>query len=472
MTEYITLPIMGALIGYSTNWLAIKMVFRPYEEKRVFGVRVPFTPGVMAKERYVFSKKLGDTLSDNVITDEELGKHFQNVDFNSIVTKAIEDINVDKTLSAFIQEEKQVQVLQDGIKGLIKTNINIEEKRKIVEAVVKAIKTNFGRGEFSNVFTKEEQVAFVKGLKNNDEIFKVVNNLITNLYRKVEVTDETIKDVLGEEITSKILNTVTSNSNKIRLALLEYINSEDFSFLEGKLFNLVEAGLSKVPMASMFGGNALAKMITPILIENAVEYLEDEDNNEEIEEVVKNFIETFLKTDNKKVMEFLSQDIIFMSTQKIIVETCNSLVEVIEQGYSTIDYQNIVKDLTVTLESKVEDLIYSTIGSFVNNEEQLNAVAKTICDNLLKVKVSKIINVENENTIQILGGFLKNVVDKNLGVLLNQINISKIVEDKINTFEMEQAEKLVIGVMNKELKMLTNLGGVLGFVIGCISIFL
>ena len=42
-------PIIGGVIGYSTNWLAIKMMFRPHKAKYIFGMKIPFTPGLMPK---------------------------------------------------------------------------------------------------------------------------------------------------------------------------------------------------------------------------------------------------------------------------------------------------------------------------------------------------------------------------------------------------------------------------------------
>ena len=43
--------IVGAIIGYFTNWLAIKMLFRPHYEKKIFGIKIPFTPGLIPKEK-------------------------------------------------------------------------------------------------------------------------------------------------------------------------------------------------------------------------------------------------------------------------------------------------------------------------------------------------------------------------------------------------------------------------------------
>ena len=43
---FVVPPIAGAIIAYITNVIAIKMLFRPLNEIRVFGIRVPFTPGI------------------------------------------------------------------------------------------------------------------------------------------------------------------------------------------------------------------------------------------------------------------------------------------------------------------------------------------------------------------------------------------------------------------------------------------
>jgi uncharacterized membrane protein YheB (UPF0754 family) len=40
-------PLLGAIIGYVTNALAIRMLFRPLREYRIGPFRVPFTPGII-----------------------------------------------------------------------------------------------------------------------------------------------------------------------------------------------------------------------------------------------------------------------------------------------------------------------------------------------------------------------------------------------------------------------------------------
>lgn len=47
--SYLLGPLTGGIIGYFTNWLAIKMMFRPHKAKYIFGMKIPFTPGLMPK---------------------------------------------------------------------------------------------------------------------------------------------------------------------------------------------------------------------------------------------------------------------------------------------------------------------------------------------------------------------------------------------------------------------------------------
>jgi len=65
-------PLLGGVIALSTNWLAIKMLFRPLTEKRIFGIRVPFTPGLIPKERGRLARKLGEAISKHLLTPDIL----------------------------------------------------------------------------------------------------------------------------------------------------------------------------------------------------------------------------------------------------------------------------------------------------------------------------------------------------------------------------------------------------------------
>lgn len=72
--SYIITPLIGGVIGYITNDIAIKMLFHPHEAKYVMGHRVPFTPGIIPKEKARIARSLGDAISVNLMNKEVLEK--------------------------------------------------------------------------------------------------------------------------------------------------------------------------------------------------------------------------------------------------------------------------------------------------------------------------------------------------------------------------------------------------------------
>ncbi|MGB6013632.1 MAG: DUF445 family protein, partial [Nodosilinea sp.] len=65
-------PIVGGVIGYFTNDIAIKMLFRPYRPIYLGGRRLPFTPGLIPSNQERLAKRISDTIMGSLLTPEEL----------------------------------------------------------------------------------------------------------------------------------------------------------------------------------------------------------------------------------------------------------------------------------------------------------------------------------------------------------------------------------------------------------------
>lgn len=66
--SWILPPVIGAIIGYVTNVVAIRMLFRPLYEIRVFGIRLPFTPGILPKQRDKLAESIGRMVEQELLT--------------------------------------------------------------------------------------------------------------------------------------------------------------------------------------------------------------------------------------------------------------------------------------------------------------------------------------------------------------------------------------------------------------------
>ncbi len=65
-------PLVGAAIGYVTNWIAVKMLFRPRKEIRLWGKKLPFTPGVIPRGQKRLAKAVGKAVEEQLLTQEAL----------------------------------------------------------------------------------------------------------------------------------------------------------------------------------------------------------------------------------------------------------------------------------------------------------------------------------------------------------------------------------------------------------------
>lgn len=65
-------PIVGGIIGYFTNDIAIKMLFRPYRAYYLAGRRIPFTPGLIPSNQERLAQRISDAIMGSLLTPTEL----------------------------------------------------------------------------------------------------------------------------------------------------------------------------------------------------------------------------------------------------------------------------------------------------------------------------------------------------------------------------------------------------------------
>ena len=67
--RWLLFPAVGALIGYGTNYLAVRMLFRPRRPRNVLGWRVQ---GLIPKRRGEIAERIGEIVSQDLVSPESL----------------------------------------------------------------------------------------------------------------------------------------------------------------------------------------------------------------------------------------------------------------------------------------------------------------------------------------------------------------------------------------------------------------
>lgn len=95
---YIGRPLIGAVIGYITNDIAIRMLFRPRTAKYLFGWKIPFTPGLIPKEKSRIASSIGSAISQNLMNREVLERTLLSSEMVDKIKHGIE---------SYIESQKQ-----------------------------------------------------------------------------------------------------------------------------------------------------------------------------------------------------------------------------------------------------------------------------------------------------------------------------------------------------------------------------
>ncbi len=91
MYHYFIGPVVGAAIGYFTNYIALRMLFRPHQAKYFMGIHIPFTPGIIPKEKHRIAASIGKAVSENLMNREVLEKSLLSDEMLSKVGSAIDE---------------------------------------------------------------------------------------------------------------------------------------------------------------------------------------------------------------------------------------------------------------------------------------------------------------------------------------------------------------------------------------------
>ena len=96
------LPILAALIGWITNYLAIKMLFHPHQPKKILGLTFQ---GVFPKRQAQIAEKLGDLVANELFSMKDVAQKIEDLSTQpealDEVGKRIEKTIRGKLISAF-----------------------------------------------------------------------------------------------------------------------------------------------------------------------------------------------------------------------------------------------------------------------------------------------------------------------------------------------------------------------------------
>lgn len=262
-------PILGAFIGFGTNYLAIKMLFHPYKKIKIAGIALPFTPGIIPKRKSQIAKSVGEVVGNELFTKKDIQNFLlseqipKKLSDNFVHSLKNNDNNIKENL-AFLVNEERYMLLKDKVKDIITLKLQNaildidlgEVITKEAELIVKEKVTN----PLIKMFLSDNLISsFSVSIANNIENFiqkdgrDIIGNIIENEINNLENTKiSTIfeKTSLDEDKMYMLVSKIYKN----------LIIEESDKFLEG--FNIAEIVEEKINNMDLY---ELEKMILKIM---------------------------------------------------------------------------------------------------------------------------------------------------------------------------------------------------------------
>lgn len=226
----IVLPILiGALIGYCTNYIAVKMLFFPRKERRIGKWKVPFTPGIIPKNKSRLATAVGNAVGDKLLTEEDLTAAFQSSGIKeSFISKITDSLTQDdaslKERAVCLTSEDRVADVTDKLSDVLTV--------KILD-VLKSIDMHKAIFEVAN--------ASFAGLLSNPMVAMFLGrNALDSICAKVETGISGYIDEKGREglqpIVKGEIEKILARSTKENLAALD-CNRDTLRDLLSKVFD-------------------------------------------------------------------------------------------------------------------------------------------------------------------------------------------------------------------------------------------
>lgn len=128
MLKFLLIVGIGSLIGWITNYIAIKMLFRPYLPIDLGFFKIQ---GVIPKRRHEIGVRIAKTVKENIISmkdivnsldKEELGKDLENIVDSMIKGKVKKEIVEIFPMAAMFLNDGMVEKIENSIKKMILKN--------------------------------------------------------------------------------------------------------------------------------------------------------------------------------------------------------------------------------------------------------------------------------------------------------------------------------------------------------------
>ncbi|BCR06844.1 hypothetical protein DESUT3_39130 [Desulfuromonas versatilis] len=520
LLPYLMPPLLGAFIGYVTNYIAIRMLFRPLRPWRVLGVRLPMTPGIIPAKRGELAMKMGEMVGSHLLTSEDVGRALAKEGFRRELKGAVSD-----KLANFLDRELgTVESLVPGefkarfrdLAGLLRWKalkavfdylespefeIRLREflDRKGDEVLSRDLESFLSPERYAGL--RRHLDSRLSAFLQSKQVGVAVARFVDGKTEQWLQTDRTIRELLPADLVEVILSQLEKEIPPLLEKFGGLLYDPEFrrrlvkkgkEAIEGFLDSL--GGLTAL-LAGFINLDKLYERIPEFLDKAGDEiarWLREEKTQAQVALMLRERIDALLDRSLSEYLEKVPYEKVagvrrFVRGRAVeLVQSrraADSLLNLAERGIDRVKDRSFRALLESALpEGGLErgrSLLAERLLTLLRAPEARRALEALLAEKFeqwlfqrplgkLSARIPADVREELE---QGLYGQLAELLKKEVPPLVETLNVRRIVEDKVNSLDLLQVEGLLMGIMKEQFKYINLFGALLGFLIGLINLF-
>lgn len=459
----VTTPLVAGVVGYVTNKIAIKMLFRPYEPKwYTLGWQ-----GIVPKTRPKLAVKISEIVGQKLLAHDDFLYALENNDIkakiHNIIAEKLKTLNA-KDIHALIRLSSLEDKIIDN-KEVINNILNNTAVSVVDIFLNKKIDINSFR---EPVFQLVKNFNLEKAI--DDQLEKTINSFLSE--------DKTLQDILPQDILKRKNDlveylTITIMANIRRLGKNDMVKAvlaqKVVNFKDSMLSSASGMDILKAGFINLFLSNEKIEQIVenelphitedlstnPVIYKNIYKTIEDEIDNL-LKKPVNEVMVKLGFSDNHDIVLYIKSHFV---TNTNILDKVSALI--LDKLYQ---YSNLtIKEILMLLNIDIYKFIKIDVMDILNAENY-----KLVKSNMIN-KFTAFISNNYNKIADVITELAVKLIKSNLKYALNAVNIEKIVKDKINALPLPEVENILFSFMKEHFKWINILGFFIGFVIGLVQ---
>ena len=497
----------GAIAGGVTNAVAVWMLFHPYEPPRLLGWRIRLLQGAIPKNKTRLASAIGKTVGSKLLTAEDLARTLSEPAFREAFDAKLREFVANvldrdrESLAVLLPPDVTAELralLQQAADGLVQrldVYFDSEEFRTRAHGWAETLANEIAQQPLGDLLTPEREAAitatadkWIVDVVEGDGFTAAIHDYIDRAAERLLVPGKTFQGVVPEGLVSGLERAI---AGYLPIALEKLGGMLDDPGARERVEKILHEILDRFMADLKFHQRLVAALlITPETVDRVLKAIEREGATKIAELLQDNAVrDAMARGVNNAIVDFLEKPVIDVLGKPDDPSVADAKQTLAKWAISLAQDDHTRSFLVDKLRNTLRSAESRTWGDVFRHVPPQH-LADTLTAALRSDRASELYREAADHLIDSmlerpLGKFaaympadaparLEAAIAEPLWMWLQeqtpavarQIDIARRVEQKILDFPVQKVEELIKSVTERELKLIVNLGYVLGGLIG------